>query len=326
MLPAPSRLSGPLRLAALGAAAAAIAALPSGCGGTASGAGRGLDVVATTTQLADLVRNVGGADVSVHQILKPNTDPHEYEPRPGDVVAAADARVAFLSGDDLDRWMGKVIDESGGKPRRVTVADSNVLRVPGEASGPEASRYDPHWWHAPENVMAAVPAVRDALTRADPRHAGAYRTRARAYEAKVRALDSGIRRCFAQVPRPQRTLVTSHDAFNYFAREFGVNVVGAIIPSQTTQAQPSAASVARLVTQVRAQHVRAIFLESSVNPKLARAVARETHVLDNLTLYGDTLGPAGSAGDTYLRMERANADAMVRGFTGGRARCEIAGI
>jgi zinc/manganese transport system substrate-binding protein len=322
----PAVLTGPGRLVAVGAAAAAIAALAAGCGGSTSGSGGGLDVVATTTQLADLVRNVGGTDVDVHQILKPNTDPHEYEPRPGDVQAAADARVVLLSGDDLDRWMGKVIDESGGHPRRVTVADSNVLRVAGDASGPEASRYDPHWWHAPVNVIAAIPAIRDALTRADPRHAGAYRRRAGAYEAKVRALDRGIKRCFARVPRPQRKLVTSHDAFNYLAREFGVTVVGAIIPSQTTQAQPSAASIARLVAQVRRQHVRAVFLESSVNPKLAQAVARETHTIHNLTLYGDTLGPAGSAGDTYLGMERANADAMVRGFSGGRARCPIAGV
>jgi ABC-type Zn uptake system ZnuABC Zn-binding protein ZnuA len=232
----------------------------------------------------------------------------------------------FLSGNGLDRWMGKVIDESGGHPRRVTLADSNVLRVAGESSGAEASRYDPHWWQAPANVIAAIPVIRDALASADPRHRAAYRRRARGYLARLRALDDGIRRCFARVARVQRRLVTSHDAFNYFAREFGVIVVGAIIPSQTTQAQPSAASIARLADQVRTEHVRAIFLESSVNGKLARAVARETHVLADLTLYGDALGPEGSTGATYLGMERANADAMLRGFTGGRARCAIPGI
>ena len=100
-----------------------------------------------------------------------------------------------------------------------------------------------------------------------------------------------------------------------------MRVVGAIIPSQTTQAQPSAGDVSRLVEQVRREHVRAVFLESSVNPKLGQAVARETHAIGNLTLYGDTLGPAGSRGATYLAMERANADAMVRGFTGGKRGC-----
>ena len=123
------------------------------------------------------------------------------------------------------------------------------------------------------------------------------------------------------MPRAERKLVTSHDAFGYFARRYGVTVVGAIVPSQTTQAQPSARDVARLADQVRRQNVRAVFLESSVSPKLAEAVAREDHVIGNLTLYGDTLGPSGSSGATYLEMEQHNADAMVRGFTGGAQRC-----
>jgi ABC-type Zn uptake system ZnuABC Zn-binding protein ZnuA len=146
------------------------------------------------------------------------------------------------------------------------------------------------------------------------------------YLGRLRALDAGIRRCFAAVPAARRKLVTSHDAFNYFARRYGVRVVGAIVPSQSTQAQPSAGDVAKLVRQVRRRHVRAVFLESSVNGKLARAVARQTGAIGNLTLYGDTLGPAGSPGSTYVGMEAANADAMVRGFTGGRRGCAIAGL
>src|SRR5205823_4263580 len=116
-------------------------------------------------------------------------------------------------------------------------------------------------------------------------------------------------------------LVTDHDAFGYFARRYGIDVVGAVIPSQTTQAQPSARDTARLVALIRREHVRAVFPESSVNARLARAIARETGARADLVLYGDTLGPAGSPGATYLAMERANADAMVRGMTGGRRRC-----
>jgi zinc/manganese transport system substrate-binding protein len=115
--------------------------------------------------------------------------------------------------------------------------------------------------------------------------------------------------------------VTSHDAFNYFAKRYGIHVVGAIIPSQSTEAQPSAGDIAKLVSQVRREHVRAIFLETSVNPKLAEAVAEQTGAIGNLRLYGDTLGPKGSAGATYLGMERANANAMMRGFTGGKRGC-----
>jgi ABC-type Zn uptake system ZnuABC Zn-binding protein ZnuA len=195
--------------------------------------------------------------------------------------------------------------------------------VPGEKTGPEASRFDPHWWHDPRNAEAAVARIERVLASADPPDRAGYRRRAAAYEARLRRLDAGIRACMASVPPARRKLVTSHDAFNYFARRYGITVVGAIIPSQTTQAQPSAGDVAALTRQVRREHVRAIFLESSINPKLARAVAHQTGVLSGLTLYGDTLGPKGSAGANYLSMEAHNADAMLRGFTGGRRGCPI---
>jgi len=128
------------------------------------------------------------------------------------------------------------------------------------------------------------------------------------------------------VPAPQRKLVTDHDAFNYFARHYGITVVGAVIPSQTTQAQASAGAVAKLASLIKAEHVRAVFPESSINAKLADALARETGAKSNYTLYGDTLGPAGSPGATYLAMEQHNADSMVRGFTGGRLGCSISGL
>jgi ABC-type Zn uptake system ZnuABC Zn-binding protein ZnuA len=217
--------------------------------------------------------------------------------------------------------MGKVVSQAGGHPTVVDLSKTNTLRMAGESSGPEKSKYDPHWWHDPANAEAAVNGIRDALAAADPAHRGQYHRNAAAYLARLRALDTGLQRCFAAVTRPARTLVTSHDAFGYFARRYGVTVVGAIIPSQTTQAQPSAADVARLADQIRREHVKAVFLESSVNPKLAEAVAREDNVIGNLTLYGDTLGPKGSSGATYIAMERHNADAMVRGFTGGARGC-----
>jgi ABC-type Zn uptake system ZnuABC Zn-binding protein ZnuA len=325
--------AGRLPRSALAPAVMALVAalLVSGCGGSnASGApaspGR-LDVVATTTQLGDFVRAVGGSQVDVHQILQPNTDPHEYEPRPADVIATAHANVVFLSGDNLDRWMGKVLAGAGGHPTQITIAPAHTPdKVAGETSGPEASRFDPHWWHDPRNAEAAVATIRDALVRALPASKAAFESRARVYLTTLRRLDAGIKRCFARVPASQRKLVTSHDAFNYFARRYDIDVVGAVIPSQTTQAQPSAGALARLVALVRAQHVKAIFPESSINPKLAQSLARQTGARSDYTLYGDTLGPAGSPGATYLTMERANANAMLEGFTGGREHCRIGGI
>jgi zinc/manganese transport system substrate-binding protein len=299
-----------------------------GCGSSTSGPVRAgaVKVVATTTQLGDFVRAVGGDRVDVVQVLQPNSDPHEYEPRPDDVRALLDAPVVFESGDGLDAWMDKVVQESGGHPRIVTLAGANVAQLAGETSGPEASRYDPHWWHDPRNVEAALPVVRDALSRANPAAAAVYARNARAYARRVRRLDAGIAACMRRVPAAQRKLVTDHDAFGYFARRYGIAVIGAVIPSQTTQAQPSAGDVAGLVATIRREHVHAVFPESSVNAKLAHAIARETGASADYSLFGDTLGPAGSDGATYLGMELHNADAMVRGFTAGRAGCSIPGL
>jgi ABC-type Zn uptake system ZnuABC Zn-binding protein ZnuA len=126
-----------------------------------------------------------------------------------------------------------------------------------------------------------------------------------------------------QVPADQRKLVTDHDAFNYFANRYGITVIGAVIPSQSTQAQPSASETAALISLIKSENVKAIFPESSVNPALAQTISHETGASSDYTLYGDTLGEQGSNGDTYLKMEAANADAMVRGFTGGQESCSI---
>jgi zinc/manganese transport system substrate-binding protein len=282
--------------------------------------------VATTTQLADFVRAVGGDRVEVVQVLRPNSDPHEYEPRPDDVRALLHAPLVFESGDALDAWMGKVVEASGAHPRVVVLAAANVSRVAGERSGAEASRYDPHWWHDPRNVEAAIPAVRDALARANPSATNVYARNARAYLARLRALDAGIAACMRRVPRAERKLVTDHDAFGYFARRYGIDVLGAVIPSQTTAGQPSAGDVARLVDTIRRERVHAVFPERSLSRKLAQAIARETGASAAYALYGDTLGPAGTDGASYLGMERHNAEAMVRGFTAGRRGCAIRGL
>jgi ABC-type Zn uptake system ZnuABC Zn-binding protein ZnuA len=259
-------------------------------------------------------------------LLKPNTDPHDYEPRPSDVRETADAKVVFENGDRLDHWMGDVVKQAGGDPTVVDLGAKEPVKLPGETEGEEASRYDPHWWHDPRNAEAAVTTIRDAMTKANPDARDVYARNADAYLAKLRALDRGIAACMQRVPPGARKLVTDHDAFNYFARRYGITVVGAVIPSQTTQAQPSAGDVAELTRLIRREHVKAVFPESSINAKLAQAIARQTGAVSDLTLYGDTLGPKGSSGATYLSMEQANADAMVRGFTGGTQRCAIAGL
>ena len=287
-----------------------------GCGSRLSDDGRPV-VVATTTQLADVARAIAGPrTVDVVGILRPNTDPHEYEPRVSDVEAVAQAKLVLLNGDGLDAWMGKVVSQSGGHPRRLDLGAVVGERLPG----------DPHWWHDPRNVEAAVPAIRDALARVDPAHAAAFGTHAADYLGRLQLLDRGIAGCFARVPPRERLLVTNHDAFGYFARRYGITVVGAVIPSQSTQGEASAGDLAALSQTIRRLHVKAVFPESSLSSKVARALAAQTGATASDALYGDTLGPAGSSGATYLSMEIANADAMVRGFTGGARGCAIAGV
>jgi ABC-type Zn uptake system ZnuABC Zn-binding protein ZnuA/ABC-type Mn2+/Zn2+ transport system permease subunit len=309
------------RTALAGAALLGALAL-AGCGDDAgSGDGDQVKVVATTTQIADFVREVGGGDVDVTQLLQPNTDPHEYEPRPADVKATAGAKLVFRNGGDLDEWMDDLVDQAGGDPQVVDLGAGLPVRLKGEDEP-----FDPHWWHDPADAQAAVEQIRDALVSADPSHRSEFERNATAYLDRLRALNAGIERCFATVPSDRRKLVSDHDAFNYFVSRYGIRYIGAVIPSQTTEAQPSAGDVADLVALIRREKVAAVFPEESLSPKLAESIARQTGATADYTLYGDALGPKGSAGDTYLRMEQANADAMVRGFTGGRQRCRVPGI
>jgi zinc/manganese transport system substrate-binding protein len=282
-------------------------------------------VVATTTQIGDWVRAVGGEAVAVDQILQPNTDPHAYEPRPSDVAGAVQAKLVFTSGDDLDSWIGQVVADSGSDAEVVDLGAGVPVRLPGESGGAEASRYDPHWWHDPRNVEVAVREIARRLAIADPEHRAEFARNAGAYLSKLRALDAGIARCIDSIPAGRRKLVTDHDAFGYFAARYGIDVVGAVIPSQTTEAQPSAKDLAALDELIEREQVTAIFPESSLSPRVAEAIAGQTGATAQYTLYGDSLGPAGSAGATYLSMEAANADSMVRGFTGGRRGCRPGG-
>lgn len=317
-------LPRPIKRALLPAGAAAALVLLAGCGTSSSGSSGQLQVVATTTQIGDFVREVGGDAVHVDQILQPNTDPHEYEPRPSDIQGAADAKLVFANGDNLDGWIDQVVSESGSDAKIVDLGAGVPMKLPGETSGAEASTYDPHWWHDPRNAEAVVTEIRKSLSSADPSAASEFRRNAAAYEQQLAALDRGIAKCMDSVPASQRKLVTDHDAFGYFAKRYGVTVVGAVIPSQTTQAQPSAQDVSSLVDLIKREHVQAVFPESSVSPKLAQTIAQQTGASADHTLYGDTLGPSGSSGATYLQMEAANANAMVSGFTGGAHGCRIA--
>jgi zinc/manganese transport system substrate-binding protein len=306
------------RIAALAAAILVVPAIAA-CGSDGGGGSR-VDVVATTTQIGDWARTIGGDAVDVHQILKANTDAHDYELRPSDVQAAAGADVLFVNGGDVDHWWHKLVDEAGGDPEVTELGK----RVPVQLT--TEGEMDPHWWHDPRNVAAVAPVIADTLARLDPQQKDELVSRERDYAAQVRGLDGKIQACIDRIPRSERKLVTDHDAFSYFAKRYGLEVIGAVIPSVTTQAQPSARDTSDLIKTIKREHVRAVFPESSLSPKLAKSIARETGATANYELYGDSLGPEGSKGDTYLKMEATNADAIVRGLSGGSVRCQITGL
>ena len=271
-----------------------------------------ITVVATTTQMQDLVRNVGGRRVHVVGILRPNVDPHDFEPTPSTAVALGSAKLVVESGVGLDAWADELVaSAAGGTP--VFVASAGLPIRQGDWAKPAG---DPHWWHDPTLFERAATALGRRLGQVDPSHRRAYTRNAAGYVARIRAMDAANRRLIATVPAADRKLVTNHDAFGYFAAHYGITVVGSVIPSLSTSAEPSARSLAALIERIRAQHVSAIFTESSLNPSLERQIAGEAGVRVYANLYGDTLGPAGSPGATYIGMERWNMRAMVAGFLG----------
>ena len=301
------------RPAAAVAATALLAGALAACG---TGGDDGVRVVATTTHAGDWTRQLAGGDVAVHQILRPNTDPHEYEPRPDDVEALARADLVVRSGGDLDGWVSGAAKDAGSEAPVVDLGEGLPFPRPGDDG------IDPHWWHDPRNVRAALERLADALARTAPQGARRVRSAERRYAREVAGLDRALARCFAQVPAGRRKVVTDHDAFGYLAARYGFAVVGTVIPARTTVAEPSAGELTDLAETVQRERVRAVFPESSVGAELAETIARETGASTGRELYGDTLGPEDSAAATYLGMERANADALVRGMTGGRAGCD----
>jgi ABC-type Zn uptake system ZnuABC Zn-binding protein ZnuA len=269
--------------------------------GSAAGSastGQRIAVAATTTQIQDFVANVGGALVSVAGILRPNVDPHDYEPTVDDANAVAKARVIFTHGIGLDTWLDKTIRNAGARAP-VIVTTSGITPLKGDENDPKG---DPHVWFDPTLVKTMVQNIADGLARMDSANAAAYQRNAAAYAAALDQLDGQVRGIFNQVPQAQRKLVTNHDAFQYLAKRYDLTIIGTVIPGLSDTAEPSAKQTNDLIETIKREQVKAIFAESSANPKVARQVAQETgvEIMDNL--YGDSLGAPGSDADTYLKM------------------------
>ncbi len=295
-------------------AAAFLVACGSGDGDAQTSSGARPTIVATTTQVADFARQVAGDRAEVSQILTANAGPHEYEPRPSDVKAVSGAAVVVRSGGDLDEWLDGVLRNAATDAKALTLIDTVRTR---EGEG----ETDPHWWQDPRNAIAAVGEIRDALIAADPGGRDAYTSNADAYLVKLRTLDETIKSCIDKIPASQRKLVTDHDALGYYADRYDIDIIGTVIPALSTQAQASAGETARLVRTIRAAGVTTIFPESSANPKLTRAIARDAQAKVGPALYADSLGAQDSDGATYIASMQANTRALVAGFSDGRQNC-----
>lgn len=289
-------------------ALAALFVLP-GCGGDREAATGRLSVVATTTMIEDLARRIAGPDAEVFGIMKVGEDPHVYDVRPNDAVLISKADVILTNGFHLEATLDGVIDQA---------ANGDVVHL-AEAAGIEqlgsevyAGAPDPHCWMDVTMFRGYAEAARDALIAADPDHADGYRQRAEEYLAQLDELEAWIKKQWESVPEEKRIIVTSHDAFNYYAAAYGVEVHGVI--GISTDAQPKASDIEKLRRLIADRSVRALFLETSVAPTLndiVQNIANDTGVSVGGTLFSDSLGAPGSGGETYLQMMRHNTQTMV---------------
>jgi ABC-type Zn uptake system ZnuABC Zn-binding protein ZnuA len=295
-------------------ALAAALALSAACGGHSTASEQGsvsgrLPVVATTTQLTDFARIVGGNHVDVYGILKPNVDAHDFEPSPGDIAKLAQARVIMKNGVSLEGWFDPTIKNAATLATIVEAATGVTIR---HGAGEHKAEGDPHIWQDPRNAKVMVHNVALALAAADPAHRADYEANEAAYTAELDRLDAEIAGRIGALAN--KKLVTNHDAFGYYIDRYGLEFVGAIIPSFDSQAELSAQDISHIVGLIKETGVKAVFSETSLPPKTAEAIGRDagvTVVAGEDALYGDSLGPPGSDGDTYVKMLRHNTREIV---------------
>lgn len=298
------------------------------CGGgdedtnAAGESGDSLRVVATTVQIEALTQEIADGKVELDGIIPAGADSHDFEPVASDLAKIERADLILRHGIGLDDWLNRSL--SASKARTVTVTEGIALKKPAIEHGHEDEEdesehadedeahadeegLDPHVWHDPDNVKVMVDNIAAALTEADPEQGDTYKARAEAYKQALDETKAEVQAIIDEIPQENRKLVTNHDAFGYFARAFGLEIVGAVIPSASTEAEPSARQTAELLETIERENVRAIFAESSVNSTLARTLANDAGVMIVDDLYGDSLGEPGSGAETLDGMLRANA-------------------
>ena len=265
-----------------------------------------LNVVASFSILGDFVRNVGGDRVNVSTLVGPNGDVHVYAPAPADAKKVADARLLIINGLGLEGWLPRLLQASGSKAPIVTATRGIApLKLGSDA--------DPHAWQSVVDARIYVANIRDALVTADPADAEIFRNQAQAYLAKLDALDREVRDAIARIPQGRRKVISTHDAFGYFASAYGIDFIAP--EGVSTESEASARDIADIITQVKNQKIPAVFLENISDPRLMRRIAAETGASIGGTLYSDSLTDEKGDAPTYIDMVRHN----IRTLTGALA-------
>lgn len=276
-----------------------------------------LRVVSTTTQVGSVASVVGGDAIALTVLLRPGVEAHDFELTPEAGAALEQADLILISGAGLEDWLEDTLDTMGGADRVRDLSVGVSLRAPGEGDpahdderrdGRDIQGVDPHYWLSAPNAVRMVENARDALAEAAPDEADGFMERAATLVERLRAADTEVRGMIDEIPADERKIVTDHDALGYFIDEYGLEFVGSVFSSLDVSSEPSARDIEELVAEIREQGVTAIFTESSVNARLAAAVAEETDArLVEDPIYTDSLGPRGSGADTLDGMLLHNA-------------------
>ncbi len=267
-----------------------------------------LNVVATFSILGDFAKNIGGERVSVTTLVGPNSDTHVYTPTPSDAKKITDAKLVIVNGLGLEGWLPRLVKSSGSKAATVVATKGIATRKieDGHDHGPGDA--DPHAWQSVVNAKTYVTNIRDALTTADPAGADAYKANAVAYLAKLDVLDREIRETVSKIPPQRRSVISTHDAFGYFAAAYGIKFIAP--QGVSTESEPSARDIAAIITQIKKQKIPAVFLENVSDPRLMRRIAAETGANIGGTLYSDSLTDEKGPAPTYIDMVRHNIKAL----------------
>lgn len=266
-----------------------------------------LTIASLSTITTDLAKNIGGSHVKVIPIIKAGIDPHEFEPTPLDVRKVADANLVLFTGKGIEGYLTKLEEATGGSSKFLDVGTS----IPSLTMKEEGKIVeDPHWWHSVENMKRATRVIAAAFSKADPANSGSYRKNAENYLASLDELQRWIRVQVAVLSHDQRKLVTSHDALQYFAHDYGFTIFP--VKGISTNEEPSSQHVKEIIEVIRNQQVKAVFFESIENPQAVKQISRESGAKTGYTLYSDGLGE--NEASTYESMMRHNVSAIVDGL------------